>query len=169
MAGIFSYKCSSCEEIHEGSPNFAFQFPDQYASLSEQERSAKNVHVESDFCNVDENYFIRVCLDIPIVGVEDPFTWGVWVSLKKENFFKYWASFNEPQISERYFGWFCNSLPFYPKTLSLKTMVTTHFDGSRPTIELEEDSDHPLAIDYRSGISIARAQEIAEIAMHGKR
>jgi hypothetical protein len=39
-------------------------------------------------------------------------------------------------------------------------------DGdSRPFIVLEE-TDHPLSIDYHNGISIAKAQEIAEAIMH---
>ncbi|MFC5547846.1 hypothetical protein [Massilia aerilata] len=36
----------------------------------------------------------------------------------------------------------------------------------RPFIVLEE-SGHPLAVDDHQGISVQRAQEIAEAAMHG--
>ncbi|HAS8215020.1 TPA: DUF2199 domain-containing protein, partial [Vibrio vulnificus] len=28
MSSIFAFKCSSCEEIHEGSPSFGFRAPD---------------------------------------------------------------------------------------------------------------------------------------------
>jgi hypothetical protein len=37
--------------------------------------------------------------------------------------------------------------------------------GIRPWLELEQ-TDHPLSIDFHNGITIARAQEIAEYAMH---
>ena len=166
MAGIFSFKCSSCDEIHEGSPSFGYRFPDHYASLSDEQRASENVRAESEFCQINDDYFIRVCLDIPIVGVENPFVWGVWISLSKENFFSYWDAFNEPDASETYFGWLCNRLSFYPETRGLKTMATTLTDGNRPTLSVEE-TDHPLAIDFRYGITIARAQEIAEVTMHG--
>jgi hypothetical protein len=59
-----------------------------------------------------------------------------------------------------------NQLPYYPNSLSLKTEVHPRAGNTRPFIVLEE-TEHPLSIDFHCGISIARAQEIAEAALHG--
>jgi hypothetical protein len=55
----------------------------------------------------------------------------------------------------------------YPETLNLKTNVYTQPVGVRPFIELEP-TDHPLAIEQRTGISWERVQEIAELVLHPK-
>jgi hypothetical protein len=47
----------------------------------------------------------------------------------------------------------------------LKTQVHPRSDGARPYIVLER-TDHPLSVDFHEGISIQRAQEIAEAIMH---
>jgi hypothetical protein len=91
--------------------------------------------------------------------------WGVWVSLSEESFNRYVDTYEEPDPSDNYFGWFCNYLPYYENTYALKTWVHPRIGGDRPYIELEE-SEHPLCIDHHRGISPERAQEIAEVAMH---
>ena len=167
MASIFSFKCSRCAEIHEGSPSFGFNAPDPYLEQSEKVQGAGELG--SDLCWYEDedgrHHFIRVCLEIPIHGVSEPFMWGVWVSLSKEKFDRYIETCDAPDESDCYFGWFCNYLPYYKNTYALKTHVHPRTGGIRPFIVLEE-SDHPLAVDYHNGITIERAQEIAEAALH---
>lgn len=167
MAGIFSFKCSSCDKIHEGSPSFGYRAPDTYLQQSKDIQEAG--YLRGDFCEYEDedgpHYFIRVCLEIPIHTVEQPFLWGVWVSLSKQSFDRYFETYDSPVLTDEYFGWLCNSLPFYPETYPMKTKVHPRAGKDRPRIVLEE-SDHPLALDFHNGISIERAQEIAEIAMH---
>jgi hypothetical protein len=167
MAGIFSFQCSCCNEIHEGSPSFGYKAPDTYLQQSKEVQEAG--FLNSDFCEYDDedgtHYFIRVCLEIPIHGVEQPFLWGVWVSLSKQSFDRYVETYQSPDTSDQYFGWLCNLLPFYSKTFPMKTMVHPRAGKTRTRIVLEE-SDHALCIDFHNGISIQRAQEIAEIVMH---
>lgn len=167
MGAIFSFKCSSCGEIHEGSPSFGFRAPDPYLEQSEDVQSAGELG--SDLCWYEDvdgmHYFIRVCLEVPIHGVSEPFLWGVWVSLSKETFDRYVETYDSPDINDCYFGWLCNYLPCYENTYALKTQVHPRPDGDRPLIDLE-DNDHPLSIDFHRGIAIERAQEIAETVMH---
>jgi len=167
MAGIFGFRCSSCGEIHEGSPSFAFEAPAPY--LEQDEATRGRGQLGSDLCrytDVDgEHFFIRVCLEIPILGVAEPFLWGLWVSLSERNFERYVATFDAPDSADCYFGWLCNYLPYYPDTYALKTRVHPRADGLRPWIELE-DCGHPLAVDFQRGISPARAQTITEAIMH---
>lgn len=91
--------------------------------------------------------------------------WGVWVSLSQKSFERYRDTYDQPVETDEYFGWFCNRLPFYPDTVSLKTLVHPRTGGIRPYLSLEP-TDHPLSVDFINGISYQRAQEIAEHAMH---
>ena len=50
-------------------------------------------------------------------------------------------------------------------SLLLKTRVHTQATGQRPLIELEP-TDHPLAVEQRTGITMARVQQIAESLLH---
>lgn len=167
MAAIFSFKCSTCGKIHEGSPSIGFRAPDTYLEQPKEVQDAGKLG--SDLCWYEDedgmHYFIRVCLEIPIHGVSQPFLWGVWVSLSKKNFDRYVETYEKPDTDDQYFGWLCNHLPCYKNTFALKTRVHPREGKTRPYIELE-DTEHPLSVDYHNGISIERAQEIAEIAMH---
>ncbi len=169
MAGIFSFKCSSCGETHEGSPSFAFRAPDPYLEQPKEVQEAGKLG--SDTCRYEDedgmHYFIRVCLEVPIHGVTEPFLWGVWVSLSEQSFARYVETYESPDTNDQYFGWFCNYLPYYPNTLALKTQVHPRLGNTRPYIVLEETS-HPLSVDFHQGISIEKAQEIAENVMHRK-
>lgn len=72
------------------------------------------------------------------------------------------ARVNEPP----YFGWLSTTLPGYePTTLNLKTNLHTQEIGVRPLVEVEP-TGHPLAVEQREGITVARVQEFAEIAFH---
>jgi hypothetical protein len=141
--------------------------PDPYLEQSEETRTAGKL--TSDLCQYrdsdGEHQFIRVCLEIPIHGVEDPFVWGVWVSLSDASFKRYVETYDTPDPQDCYFGWLCNYLPYYEKTYALKCQVHVRAGGIRPYIELEA-TEHPLSRDFHEGISIARAQEIAEVAAH---
>lgn len=167
MASIFSLKCSSCGKTHVGAPSFGYDAPAPYREISEALRI--DAHLGTDLCWYSEdgeiNRFIRVCLEVPIHGFDEPFTWGVWVSLSEQSFNRYVETSNAPIVSDSYFGWFCNRLPYYSDTYALKANVRPRIDGLRPIIEMQE-SAHELAQDYKNGISIARAQKIAEVAMH---
>lgn len=167
MAGIFSFKCTSCDKIHEGSPSFGFKAPDPYLEQSKAVQDAGEL--TEDTCKYrdedGEHYFIRVCLEVPIHGVSEPFLWGVWVSLSQRNFNRYIETFDSPDTNDCYFGWLCNYLPYYPNTYALKTQVHPCAGNIRPYIELEK-TGHPLAIDFHQDISIQKAQEIAEQIMH---
>jgi hypothetical protein len=65
-------------------------------------------------------------------------------------------------------GWLSTQLPAYPEeTLNLKTEVHTDEVGARPHVALEP-TDHPLALERRTGITVARVQEIAELLLDPK-
>jgi hypothetical protein len=117
----------------------------------------------------DEHFFVRGRLVIPVTdatGTE--FAWGVWVSLSRDSFTRALSLWTTPgrEREQPSFGWMSTELPLYqPSTLSLKTRVHTLAVGQRPLIELEP-TDHPLAVEQRTGITLARVQEIAETLLH---
>lgn len=170
MAAIFAFKCSCCGEIHEGSPSFSFRAPAYYDQLDAvQQREIATL--DADTCTIRDgehvDFFVRACLEVPIHGIESPFLWGVWVSLSEASFKRYLDTWDAPDLNDSYFGWFSNQLPFYPDTINLKTQAHPRAGGNRPTLELEP-TGHPLAIDFATGISVERAQEIAEAVMHAR-
>ncbi len=172
MAAIFAFTCSCCGKVHEGSPSFAFKAPDHYANLTEDEK-AKMGELSSDFCTIAyedrTDYFIRTVLEIPIHGVEEPFTWGIWVSLSKKSFDNYVETYDAPVDGEVYFGWVCNAIPNYPNGASSRPAdVRIQLGKQRPKVLLHrgDPEDDPLVIDQYDGISVERAQYLAEQAMH---
>jgi hypothetical protein len=167
VATVFNFKCSCCGNVHEGSPSFGFRAPDPY--LEQPKDVQKAGSLGSDLCRYTdedgEHFFVRACLEIPIHGMSEPFMWGVWVSLSERSFDRYVETYDHPDTSESYFGWLCNYLPYYESAYALKARVHPREGGDRPFVVLEK-TDHPLSVDFHEGITVSRAQEIAEKAMH---
>jgi hypothetical protein len=154
-----SYICSTCGETHENLPDIGSDRPDYWWGVAESERDDR-IQLTEDTCIIDDNhFFIRGVIEIPILGENNRFGFGVWVSQKKENFYKYLENPESGEIGP-FFGWLSTNIHFYsPTTISLKT--TAHFRGNglRPAIEVEP-TEHPLAIDQHNGISLEKAWKI---------
>lgn len=158
---MFRFKCTCCGEWHEGMPGYAADAPLYYCSIPLAERAARCV-LDSDTCVVDQEFFfVRGCVEIPVHGEPDPFIWGVWASLSKSSFDKFIGCFDSANRSHigPFFGWLSAELPLYPSTRGLKTRVHLRDNGIRPYIELEP-TEHPLAVEQRSGITVERVAEI---------
>jgi hypothetical protein len=138
--------------------------------MTEEEKERRAV-LSSDQCEVPDRlaFFIVGNIDIPILGSKDIFRWSVWVSLSRANYEKAGALWNTAgrEAEPPYFGWLSTSLPGYPETLNLKTNVHTRPVGIRPFVELEP-TDHPLAVEQRTGVTLERVCAIAELVLHPK-
>lgn len=148
-------------------PSFGADAPWLVEQMAPAER-AKRCQLDSDACIVDETHcFVRATIDIPVHGLDEPFSWGVWVSLSGDSFDAWDACFNEAKRSRigPFFGWLSTRLPAYPDTLNLKTRVHLRDDGMRPAIELEP-SGHPLAVAQRDGITAERVAELYARLVH---
>ncbi|MFG6414595.1 DUF2199 domain-containing protein [Roseateles sp. DC23W] len=163
------FHCATCGEYHNELPMcLGAPAPPLWNSLSETERG-ENSGLSSDQCVIrGEHFFVLGRLLLPVIDGPDSFVWLVWVSLSEASFRRVnelWEQ--EGRESEPpYFGWLQSALPYQPTTLSLKTSVQTSPAGERPVVTLEA-SDHPLFIEQRDGITMARVQEIVEAALHG--
>ena len=163
--------CHTCGGHHAKLPmSFGTDAPAPYYVVAPEERDSR-CELTSDLCVIDgEHFFLRGCLEIPVVDETGPFVWGVWCSLSKESFkrvIEMWEVEGRENDPPR-FGWLCTSLPLYPETLHLKTHVHTRPLGERPFVELEQ-TDHPLAVEQRQGITMARVQEIASALLHDRK
>ncbi len=148
----FEFRCSACGEIHRGMPGFGADAPLSYYVIPEEQRSSRCV-LGSDDCIIDDRwYFVRGCIEIPVHGESETFSWGVWVSLSETSYAQWADAFDLEQRSDigPFFGWLNASLKPYPETLNLKTMVHLRDGGIRPAIELEP-SEHPLAVETTRG------------------
>lgn len=161
------FRCSCCGDWHDGLPDLAFGAPYYYDQLSAEDKASR-ASKSDDLCSIDDSdFFIRAVLLIPVIGANASFGWGVWVSLSRQSFQRYVELYDAPDPSSEdpYFGWFCNRLPWYPETLSLKTSVHLQPYPSRPQILLEP-TDHPLSIHQRFGIDLPTLQKIVETNRH---
>jgi hypothetical protein len=161
------YVCRCCGERHEGLP-FAYG-PDAPESWHDGLAGDDRSVLEQDYCIIQaEHFFVRGQLVIPVHDADTDFAWTVWVSLSRPNFTRALELWTTPGREQEppYFGWLCTGLPVYPSTtLHLKTHVHTRPVGARPLIELEA-TDYPLAVEQRTGITVDRVQQIAELLLH---
>ena len=164
---MFRFKCTSCNEWHEGMPTFGAEAPLYFYSVPAEDRDRRCI-LESDTCVIDqEHFFVRGCLEIAVLGEKDSFAWGVWVSLSKDHFTDFVAYFEAPKRSHigPFFGWLSAELPLYPSTENLKTRVHLRDEGVRPYIELAPTA-HPLAVEQRNGITVEQVAEIYAYYVH---
>jgi len=166
------YDCRGCGQHHDELPfSYWAPAPAYWDEFATDEHSV----LGEEHCIIGgEQFFIRGRLVIPVIdagsvpGASPEFDWGVWVSLSERNYERTTELWTTPgrESEPPYFGWLCTELPLYePSTLGLKTQVHTQSVGERPTIDLEP-GDHPLAVEQRTGITVARVQEIAERFTH---
>lgn len=172
MASIFAFQCSKCNAIHEGSPSFAFSAPAPYTRLSEEDKEAM-AELTDDLCVIAHpagtQYFVRSILEVPIHGMQEPFLWGIWVSASEQSFHRYLDSYDHPPKDPIFFGWLANHIGLYPTQRSRPADVYIQSDGTRPRVVLHcaDDEMDALVTDQHQGISVSRAQQLAEAAMHG--
>ncbi len=161
-----SFRCTTCEETHENLPDIGVDKPDYWWGIPEDER-AKRIDLTEDTCIIDnKHFFIRAVIEIPVLDYQERFGFGVWVSQKDENFYKYVENPDSDEIGP-FFGWLSTNIDFYEKdTISLKTMAYFQGDGKRPVIEVEP-SEHPLSIDQNNGITLEKAWKIVHFYMGG--
>ena len=83
---MFRFKCTCCDQWHEGMPAFDADAPLYFYAIPAEQRG-RRCHLGTDICIVDQqHFFVRGCLKIPVRGELDPFSWGVWVSLSADYF-----------------------------------------------------------------------------------
>ena len=118
MNSIRGYTCNCCGEYHDELPkSYGAVAPVYYDSVPQAERD-KRFELVDDLCIMDnEHFFIRGCIEIPIIGTNEDLIWGVWVSLSEENFNTTNEFWDKQDLLDPMLGWLSTDLPSYPDTV----------------------------------------------------
>jgi|HubBroStandDraft_1064217.scaffolds.fasta_scaffold51057_2 hypothetical protein len=159
----YAWTCHCCgKQFNELPLDFACKVPDPWLAIPTAERDQRG-RLSDNVCVIDgRDIFIRGVIEIPVIGLDDRFAWGVWVSVSKLSYARIRELWDAPVIKDEppRFGWLCNNISVYPPTMNLKTQIHLRGGGLRPSIELEP-TDHPLAVEQRQGMPVRRVEEIA--------
>lgn len=170
MSSASKYTCSVCGKEHTDWPAITWSSPYQYNVLTDKDKECL-CKIDSDFCVISHpdqtDRFIRCTLHQQVLDHDEEIDYGVWVSLSEKNFNDYVEHYNDREYEGQYFGWLCNNVPPYEKTLSIPTTVRTRANGQRPFVVPHQDHDHPFVHDFYNGISledaISRIHESIEV------
>ena len=142
--------------------------PAAWFAIPENERENRAA-LSSDQCIIDDQHFFLLGqLQIPVTDADHLFTWLTWVSVSEANFDRasnLWHAVGR-ESEPPYFSWIQSSFPYTESTLNLKAALHTQPLGERPLVQLEP-SEHPLSVEQRNGITMARVQELVESSLHG--
>jgi hypothetical protein len=141
--------------------DYSTHAPANWFALSESERSTR-AKLSADVCIIDgKEFYVRGCVEIPVLDSEVMFNWGVWVSVSEESFRyiheKWDAEISDDELPR--FGWLCTWIHLYPEPIEIKCQVFLQSGNLRPRIVLEP-TDYPLAIDQRGGFTLERVKQI---------
>ncbi|PZG22229.1 DUF2199 domain-containing protein [Nonomuraea aridisoli] len=169
MSNDLGFTCSCCGQRHDGLPlAYSTEAPVYWTPEMADDPDSE---LSSDQCVIQgQAFFMRGTIEIPVTDLGETLSWGVWVSLSPEKYARAGELWETPgrENEPPYFGWLSTALPTYPPTINLKTNLHIRPVGQRPLIELEP-TDHPLAVEQRNGITLARVQQIAETLLHPDR
>jgi hypothetical protein len=136
--------------------------PDLAGDVPEDDKGDRVVN-DGESCVVDDReFFLKGSIEIPVIGLADPFVWTVWAKLSEEDFVRSLDQWHEPARAEEapVNARLGTALPVYPPTLDLPIRVHTRAVGKRPRIEIVS-THHPLTVEQRDGITLERVREIA--------
>jgi hypothetical protein len=146
---------------------FAAPAPTAYEAISEAEREHR-CEVTTDQCIIDNSsFFVLGRLQIPVIDIEEPFTWLCWVELSDADFDRVSALWHTEgrELEPAHSVELASTLPYEQPTLGLRAKLVTQPLGQRPLIELEQTT-HPLGLQQSLGVSIQWVQSLAEQLLH---
>jgi len=162
-----SWACRCCGAQQADLPlDFFSSAPASWASVPEDQRGAAGNKLDEDLRMIgSKDFFVRGCVEIPIIGQDEIFVWGLWVSISESNFRRVldlWSAEveNEPSID----GYLGNNVTSYPAALGLVAQLQLRSGNQRPKILLKP-TNHPLALDQRNGISLTRVEELVSLLL----
>jgi len=155
------FVCGVCGETHAGlTTDWAYTLPDEVWALSDPEKATRAKY-DSDLCRLDERYFVRGILPLPLIDGVGNFCWGAWAEIEPAAFFRYVELYetdgsNEPPCA----GKLANDLSVYGETIGVPILVQFGDPTTRPTFTVVSDDNSLLAREQRQGIDTARHHEI---------
>src|ERR1700730_12105523 len=112
-----------------------------YANMNGDERDAGCVHSSDQYIIDEKWFFIRGCLEIPILRSNDIFLWALWASVRGEvfnNVSECWELASREITGNHSKARLANSLSPYPPTMNFKVKMVLHQVGESPPFAVEE-------------------------------
>lgn len=141
--------------------DLAFGEPGGWHLLSADVRARSTL--SDDFCRMDHgggviDRFIRCLLPIPVVGLDEDFRFGVWMSVSEAS----WNIYNDGFDTGVYerdscFGYLGHDIPDFPGSFLLHADVYFGQGRQRPLVTLHE-ADHALSHTQREGVTLAQVE-----------
>jgi hypothetical protein len=158
----YAWTCGCCGKQYSTLPEgWAYKAPDQWVAIPAAERDNRG-KCDSDRCYIEGiGFFMRGCIEIPVIGYDATYIWGVWVSVSKQSFRRIldlWDA-SDAENEPPHAGKLANHVEIYPPMLDLEINLHLRSNNKRPAIMLDA-GDHPLAIEQRRGITVERVLEI---------
>lgn len=148
--------CPCCGQRFSGIFDIGFDHPDCWLHGALRDSGQDELQVGedklgTDLCRFQEHRFIRGVIQLPVRGSDESFGYGVWASVKPENFYRYIddATGEDPGF-DGCFAWLMNALPGFDFTEPVACDLRPGGDGMRPTLHAQ---DGPLAAAQETGIS----------------
>jgi hypothetical protein len=162
------FECGTCGKHHAILPlSYSIKAPRGALRVPADELE-RRVLLTPDQCVIDgRDFYLRGRIPVPILGLDEPFIWGVWVEVGPKDFLRTIKLWNVPgrEAELPYTGWLDTELSLFGDTLNLEVDVQTQEVGRRPHFTLV-NQDHPLALEQLNGISMQRVEQIAERMLH---
>lgn len=153
------WRCSCCGEMHHGLMDLAANAPDPWPHAPEYEANSAlrrdGDFLSEDFCVIEGQHFlVRAILEIPVRGLAEPWAFGCWSTLSRENFDIYVAGFDSGDYADwgPWFGWLCNPLKGYVEGKPEGVEVHPQPGRQRPKLVVR-DAAHPLARAQAEGLT----------------
>jgi len=151
-----SFLCPVCGQTHDELPHISTDYPEPYFTIPEGELATRVVWTPDTCVIDDEEHFIRGIVEVPVDDYPAPLGFNAWVSQSAEAFMAYIQNFESADLPPTR-GYFATRLACYSRpTQFLATTVHFRGGGVRPRIVINA-TEHPLAIDQRTGITLSMA------------
>lgn len=151
-----SYTCPCCSQSFSGVYDIGFDHPGPWPHGNRETEGIEDWQVGDDrltpdLCKVDQHFFVRCVLYLPIRGADEEFGFGCWGSLSEDNFRAYVANARTGDPFDGAFSWLANDLPCFESNDGVPCDLEPGAEGQRPRLFAHQG--HPLADAQRDGIS----------------
>jgi len=156
-----SFICGTCGKEHAGLiTDYGFKLPDVVWGIPEPERSIQ-AKFDTDLCRLGGRYFIRCVLQVPFIGMEGSFGWGVWAEVPWSVFERHLEIYAQDGSNEpAHEGTLANAIPVYENTVGVPVLLQFGAQTKRPCLRMLAEDHSKLAEEQRAGIDDARYHEI---------
>lgn len=176
-----TWRCRSCNNAHGWPFDLAAMAPDPWPHRDGYENNAGVVDaleaaeggdvidfLSEDFCILGGRHFlIRCVLLVPISGLRQPFGFGCWATLSRDNFRSYLGGFDSgrhPRAAQ-WTGWLCNSVAGLTGTQPIAVGVHPRHDRQRPVLQVLDPAE-PLWLAQRDGLPIEGLLALLDVYGH---